>query len=262
MVRAQTVRPARYEKRDAMTGFRSLVRTPLLQESPLSRYRSASEERRLLHDHVVLISEGEGDAVSNFAAVFGPLAWDELRALASDFFKEGTFEIVIESNSADSLESYLVPSGWTCVEEEIAMVLPALPATTPNAPPDLEIIEVATPESFEDYMAVVPGNREWVPNLDAATDPSVGLFVGYVEGEPVATARLTCYGDVAEVTGVQTLDSHRRRGYGTALTWAAIREAGQRGCTTIILTASEMGYPLYVKMGFQEVCSYRSYEPP
>ena len=33
------------------------------------------------------------------------------------------------------------------------------------------------------------------------------------------------------------------------------------GCRAFLLTATEMGYPVYVKMGFVPVCTLRTYEP-
>jgi len=241
-----------------MTDLRALVRTPLLRDSPLSPYRGNATARRSHHPHSVLISDGPDE---NFIAVFGPLQMSEFLTLTDEFFGAQGFEVVIESDTAAGVEADLVAAGWSCVEEEIAMALTPLPQA-PAPPPGLRVETVAASAAYDDYMRVTPGNRAWVPNLAAATDPNVALFVGYTAGVPVTTARLTCYGDVAEITGVQTLPAYRRRGYGRALTWAAISEAAARACRAVTLTASEMGYPLYLQMGFQEVCNYRAYERP
>ncbi len=192
--------------------------------------------------------------------MFGPIQVDEYLSIAREFFGAQEFEVAVESETGSIVEEYLAAEGWACVEEEIAMVLTNIPPTPPSAP--LKIEAVSATATYEAYMSVAPGNRHWVPNLAAATDASVGLFVGYVDSQPVATSRLTCYGETAEITGVQTIEAFRRRGYGRAMTWAAIAEAQRRGCHTIVLTATEMGHPLYLKMGFKDVCSYRTYEPP
>ena len=241
-----------------MTDLRALARVPLLQPSPLDSYRGIADGKRLEHPHAMLISDG---ADENFAAVFGPIPVAEFLSLAGAFFDDTAYEVVVESDTASSFEECLVTVDWDCVEEEIAMVLTEIPATTPRPSASLTIAAVTTDRAYEDYMTVVPGNRAWVPSLKAATDPDVGLFVGYADGRPVVTSRLTRYGEVAEITGVQTLPEFRRRGYGRALTWAAIAAARQRGCRTITLTATAMGYPLYLAMGFVEVCAYRAYQP-
>ena len=79
---------------------------------------------------------------------------------------------------------------------------------------------------------------------------------------PVATSRVSCLGAVGDLMGVVTDDAFRRRGIGTAMTWAAIDAARQRGCTAITLTATEMGLPVYQRMGFIHACTLRTYLPP
>lgn len=251
----------RIHSRDRMPGHRSLVRVPLLEPSPLAAYRLKTIERREDHERFSLFSEGDPDPGTNFAAVFGPVSADAFLTSAERFFAGESFAILIESETGEGIEDYLRHHGWELDEEEVAMVLTPVPDPEPP-PPGLRIDTVATEAAYEDFMTVVPGNRFWVPSLAAATDPNVSLFVGYIDDEPVVTSRLVCYGEIGEVTAVQTLDSHRRRGYGRALTRAAIAEAGRRGCTAVILTATEMGYPLYLRMGFEEVCAYRTYLQP
>jgi predicted GNAT family acetyltransferase len=83
-----------------------------------------------------------------------------------------------------------------------------------------------------------------------------------VNDQPVATAGLYRKGEVAELGAVWTAESYRRRGYAAALTWTAIGEGRARGCNAAALKSSEMGYPVYTRMGFREVCRLRVYAPP
>src|SRR5205085_2645021 len=57
-------------------------------------------------------------------------------------------------------------------------------------------------------------------------------------------------------------DADSRRGLGTALTWAALREGAQRGCTCATLAALGASFDLYRKMGFIHVCNHRAYGAP
>lgn len=243
-----------------MDESRKLVRIPLLEPSPLTPYREGVEERQELHAHFKLLAEGD-DVEGNVAIVCGPVAPGEFFEAAHRFYSSVPFAVLIESETSAPVEERLRASGWALDEEEIAMVLAPI-SDAPAAPPELAIRMVASAAGYEDFMTVVPGSRSWVPSLAAATDPRVALFVGYVDGQPVATSRLTCFPGACEILGVTTLESWRRRGYGEALTWAAVQEGRQRGCPVAVLTASEMGYPLYRRMGFQEVCAYCTYLPP
>ena len=237
---------------------RALVRKPLIKPSPLNLYQNIESGRRVLNKHTLWISHVRNGEQEDHAFVFGPLPADEFRALGRELFAARPFEVTLESESARSVEEALKAGGWTCVEEEIGMVLTAI-LEIPPTPESLRIETVRDERTYADYMAVVPGNRQWVPNLEAAIDPRVGLFVGYADSRPVATSRLTCFGEVAEISAVQTLAPYRRRGFGRAMSWAAIADAQHRGCTTFTLTATESGYPLYLDMGFEEVCTFRTY---
>ena len=239
--------------------LRAVVRVPLLISSPLQKYR-AKPGRHVVFDDLVLTAMGGDGPDFNTMAVVGSIAPERAFALADTFFETG-YSVVVESEVAEPVEDALRVRGWDLDEEEPALVLAPIPAI-PAAPPDLTVQLVTTEAAFAAFLAISHTVHRWVPSLRAATDPAVALFVGSIGAEAVATARLACYGDVGEITGVVTLPAHRRRGLGTAMTWAAVAEAARRGCTAITLSASEMGYPVYLRMGFVPVCRYRTYLPP
>jgi GNAT superfamily N-acetyltransferase len=95
-----------------------------------------------------------------------------------------------------------------------------------------------------------------------AEDPDVALFVGYLDGRLVGTSIALRTGDISGIYAVGTHESGRRRGVGTALTWAAVEAGRDWGCDTIVLQASEMGYPIYAAMGFRTVVRYAIYRQP
>lgn len=97
-----------------------------------------------------------------------------------------------------------------------------------------------------------------------AADPEVRFITAYLDGRPVGTAMAIRTGDTSGVYNVGTLAEARRRGIGSAVTWAAV-EAGQAwGCDTIVLQSSEMGLPMYRAMGFRTVTRYDEFRaaPP
>lgn len=148
------------------------------------------------------------------------------------------------------------------------MVLDAFPPK--SAPPDgLEIRTVSNATELQDHIAVIAEAfampvdfaRQFLsPNV--LSIPDAALYVGYVDGLPVATSALFASHHVAGVYNVACLPSHRKRGFGEALTWHAVHAGAAIGCTIASLQASEMGEPIYQRMGFRLVAPYRTFIRP
>ena len=84
-------------------------------------------------------------------------------------------------------------------------------------------------------------------------------YLGYLNGKPVGTSVLVLHAGVAGIFAVSTLPEARGRGIGTALTVAPLVDAREAGYRVGTLQASDMGYPIYRKLGFQDVCQYNLY---
>jgi ribosomal protein S18 acetylase RimI-like enzyme len=79
-------------------------------------------------------------------------------------------------------------------------------------------------------------------------------FLGVVDGEPLATSSLLLGGGVAGVHNVAVLPAARRRGIGAAMTQVVLAHGHSLGYRAAILQSSELGLPVYRRMGFAEVC--------
>ena len=247
---------------DEAKKLRAIVHGVLLAPSPLSRYWPGPS-RRALHGAVALFSTGGGPGADyNFVFVIDPVDPERVFALADAFFAPAeVWSVAIEVGVAPAVEAALLARGWSLDEEEPALVLVEAPPIPPT-PAELAIRPVRDERGLADFYAVSRTTPHFVPSLAAAMDPEVALFVGYCDDRAVATSRLACLGGVAEITGVGTLPEYRKRGFGTAMTWATVAEAATRGCTTTMLNASPLGYPIYRRMGFVPVGTYRTYLLP
>lgn len=242
--------------------LRAILHAAAQVPPPPFQYGPAPTRHRL-HPGLMLLASGLDRGSGEHAALlFKPVTPEQFSLWTTEFFGEGQpFSVTIEAGTAEPVEAALQRQGWQLAEEEPALVLTRIPSTFPAAPPGLVMARVQDEQALEAFRSISRMAPATIPSLIAATDPAVALVVGYLDGEPVTTGRLSCLGRVAEVNSVTTKPGYERRGYGTAMTWAVLAEGAQRGCVSAILTATTKGYPVYVRMGFEPVAVYRTYLP-
>jgi ribosomal protein S18 acetylase RimI-like enzyme len=143
----------------------------------------------------------------------------------------------------------------------------------PETAPGFEVRGVTDAAGLRDYIAVLAADpppagappmhtpekterrlRYVVPTL--AEEPLPLRLVGYVGERPVATARLSLAGGAAGIYSVATLAEQRGHGYGAAITHDTLARGRELGYRVAVLQASEMGYAIYRKLGFEDVFQY------
>jgi hypothetical protein len=242
--------------------LRAILHAAAQVPPPLFKYGPEPTRHRLYPGVMLLASGPEGGAGEHAALLFEPVTPEQFFVWTTEFFgARQPFSVTIDVGIAEPVEAALQRWGWQLAEEEPALVLARIPSTFPAAPPELAIVRVQDEPALAAFRSITRMLPATIPSLVAATDPAVALLVGYLDGEPVTTGRLSCLSTVAEVNSVTTKPGYERRGYGTAMTWAVLAEGAERGCVSAMLTATTMGYPVYMRMGFAPVAAYRTYLP-
>ena len=151
----------------------------------------------------------------------------------------------------------------------MSVALAVLPATL-SLPAGVTIERVSDRGGLEQWghvMCVGFGMPDSVAEVVMTTilrdtfgdDAAVRYYLARLNGEPIATSGLSLGGGVAGVLSVATVPAARRRGIGAAVTLAPLLDARAEGYHVGVLQASEMGYPVYARLGFTEQFRYRNY---
>jgi len=147
--------------------------------------------------------------------------------------------------------------------------VPLMAATSPRPAPWPDELALATGSwtvamhralltaGFEMDMATVKA----LVTDEVAQQPGVEIVVGTHEGLPVTTAMSVRRGDTVSIFNVTTTAEVRRRGYGSAVTWAAMEPSFASGATLATLQTSDLGRGVYEGLGYEVVAMHQRWMP-
>lgn len=96
---------------------------------------------------------------------------------------------------------------------------------------------------------------------DLLDRPNVMAYQASVDGADVATALGIVADGFVGVFNVACVESHRRRGYGAALTAKVVLDGLSSGAEMAVLTSSPLGEGTYRALGFREVARWAQWLP-
>jgi GNAT superfamily N-acetyltransferase len=177
------------------------------------------------------------------------------------------FQIVTLPKTLDELEPLIQELNLTEKEVMPGMVLDPIPDACPDPPKELQIRHLSSPEEVTDFLRTTAVAFGAPPNFFNVLKPGLlaggagswsrdATYVGYFGDKPAATSTRVTTGAVAGIYNVTTLPEFRRRGFGESLTWRAVADGRTAGCKLSYLQASEMGRPVYERMGYRVVEEY------
>jgi ribosomal protein S18 acetylase RimI-like enzyme len=191
-------------------------------------------------------------------SVSDALTWFATRARRCNFF--------LRSDSDEAVSAAVERVGFAPLGDEPVLVLDDVAALTPVAAADLAIEPVETGVALAEYAAT--GNELLSPEIKVAIAHTAfamrgaRLLLGRSQGAAIATSMCVVTGSVIGVFNVNVTPSHRRRGYGAAMTLAAVAAGARDGGRVAWLGSTPMSDALYRGLGFRELYRYVSYVSP
>jgi ribosomal protein S18 acetylase RimI-like enzyme len=202
-----------------------------------------------------------------------PYAGGDPRALASaarEFFAERERGFTLFARSPEEDEAAAGAGMQLILERYPAMVL-RRPLPDPDAPDGVSLRRVVDEDGARDYSAVadaafvalgLPAGVLGDVRPAAFLGPETTAFVAYEGERPLAAASVVLARGIGGIQWVGVLEDERGRGLAVLCTAAAANAGFEMGADCAWLEASHMGEPVYARMGFEEVFSYRVYLAP
>jgi ribosomal protein S18 acetylase RimI-like enzyme len=114
-------------------------------------------------------------------------------------------------------------------------------------------------QAFDTPPALVEPMIEQALAMDYGPGSPLVNYMGFLDGQLVATSSIYTDAGVAGLYNVSTLPDFRGRGFGTAVSLVALSEAKKRGYRFAVLQSSAMAVPLYRRLGFKTHCYFHEY---
>ena len=179
--------------------------------------------------------------------------------------------IVGPLSAPPDLGTRLVGAGMRAASDHPGMVLRL--DRMRDEPPDLAGLEVREVVDETDFGGWADVQRDtW--GLSAESDAawrSAHLRLGFgrelplrnylaeLDGKPVGGAAVFFAEGVAGIYNVAVIPEARGKGIGREVTLAALRDARELGFSLSTLGSSDLGLPVYLRIGYEEVCRIRVY---
>ena len=174
----------------------------------------------------------------------------------------------IAAHADDDLEELAVGAGYVSLGEGTPRMALDRPIDPPVVPDGVVLEEVVDEAGRQEYLAVtseayaaelLPADAAaaMLASLGAVRASGVRSVLARVDGAAVAAAMVVVAGGMAGVQLVGTVPAARGRGLGELCTRWAVQAGFELGATAVVLEASDMGAPIYRRMGFTELSRYR-----
>ena len=204
-------------------------------------------------DALVVTRLGERGLFLNTGMVLQPPSdWDALLRRIDAVVPPGATATLVSPLPTPDLTD----RGWHLVGHPPLMARLPGAVAPPSMPSELQIQEVVDRSVLEQFeRTLVDGYpmpdlqpHRWGQFYDERVlGGATRFWLGFVDGQPVATSAVHVAAGVNNVEMIATLESGRGRGYGAALTWAATTA---NPSLPAILIASDLGRPVYERLGY------------
>ena len=240
---------------------------------------SAAGKAEDFSDGTTIIKTGFQDQDFNVVFLFKPprSSTEIVRSVRHLFLDSKTnYEVVVTPRAKEATIPIIRELDLGLLRKVPGMLLDDLPDSLRELPDNFEIRRVkdldelsiffktmsagfgSSPYSFDLFIKEMRQRSINIHKLHA--EDGLSFYVGYFLGKPVSTSVRFTSDHIAGIYGVSTIGEFRRMGIGEAMVWRALFDGKlEEDCTMSFLQASEMGRPVYEKMGYHVISEYEEW---
>jgi GNAT superfamily N-acetyltransferase len=123
----------------------------------------------------------------------------------------------------------------------------------------MRLAQLVAATSFGRPAAIAQQMADVIAPLGEVPDSPVRVVVARIDGVIVGAATTAVAGELSGLFNVATLPEARGRGLGRVTTLAVLHDARERGARVATLHASQLGYGIYLRMGFRHDGDFRRF---
>jgi GNAT superfamily N-acetyltransferase len=134
---------------------------------------------------------------------------------------------------------------------------------------NLSIEPVRNLEELEDWSRIIEKCLNYPPSIIEVFRPSMmntlgrnselSAYLAYLDGTPVASSSRWYSAGVMGLFNVGTLPEYRGKRFATIMAQAILLEAKKRNYEISTLIATDQGYGVYQKLGYQDIWEWKQY---
>jgi GNAT superfamily N-acetyltransferase len=227
-----------------LAGFRAMMNRS-------ADWALAAGGRAVLDGDLTMTDSGSGFAFFNEVITTRPFDEDLARRALAFYPAERPF-VLLSVHRGDDLRPYgLVPVGHPPFMLRASAI--RAPVDESAASSDFNVTEVSNQVDLAAWSSIVEAGF-----AASGVAAPIGLlagrrrfFLAHYQGRPVAASSAFVGEGVIDVEAVATLPEYRRRGFGTAVSWAATLVDTR---LPAVLIASDPGRPVYERMNYVSLC--------
>lgn len=193
---------------------------------------------------------------------------EDLVERANDFFRSrGKGFTIFVREGDDALARAAAGAGLPETVSMPAMVS-TRPLAVPPTPAGVEVRRVEDLATARDYWELCEASYRSLDFPDGVFAtfppemiliPAIAAWVAYLDGAPASAAMVVSAAGAGMVAWVATIEAVRGRGLGALCTVLATNEAFERGGRFASLQASRLGEPIYRRLGYEHLFTYKGF---